>query len=521
MIPRALFRLGLLAWLCAAVGTRAAAPRPNILFIMTDDHAAHAISAYGSKINQTPHLDRLGAQGLRLNRCFAVNSICTPSRATILTGQYSHRNGVPVFNNLDPAKVTVAHRLREAGYYTAMLGKWHLGSDPQGFDDWNILPGQGRYVDPVLYDRDGHRIYQGYATEVITDLAIGLLKNRPKDKPFFLMCHHKAPHREWTPNERYRREFATKTIPEPATLRDNYAGRTDALREQKQSVFHDLTRNDLKLVPPADLKGEARQRWLGEKPTEVEIEVGGRKKILRGEELNAWKYQRYLQDYLACVQSVDDSVGKLMDWLDANGLRENTLVIYTSDQGFFLGDHGLYDKRFMYEPSLKMPFLARWPAGIRPGMTSDALANNTDFAATFLELAGVPVPAEMQGRSLAPLFTGGAPADWRHEIYYRYYHDPGHHQTRAHYGIRTDTHKLIHYWKADQWEFFDLVNDPDELKNLYGSPATQPLVAELKVRLAKLKRDLGDTDQFTTGLPRDTVDFRPRQLDHKHPDSQL
>lgn len=521
MIPRAPFRLVLLAWLCAAVGRGAAAPRPNILFIMTDDHAAHAIGAYGSKINQTPHLDRLGAQGLRLNRCFAVNSICTPSRATILTGQYSHRNGVPVFNNLDPAKVTVAHRLRDAGYYTAMLGKWHLGSDPQGFDDWNILPGQGRYNDPVLYDHDGHRIYRGYATEIITDLAIDLLKKRPKDKPFFLMCHHKAPHREWTPNERYRREFATRTIPEPATLRDNYAGRADALREQKQSVFHDLTRNDLKLVPPADLKGEARQRWLGEKPTEVEIEVGGRKQILRGEELNAWKYQRYLQDYLACVQSVDDSVGQLMDWLDANGLRESTLVIYTSDQGFFLGDHGLYDKRFMYEPSLKMPFLARWPAGIKPGTTSDALANNTDFAATFLDLAGVPLPAEMQGRSLAPLFSGGAPADWRHEIYYRYYHDPGHHQTRAHYGIRTDTHKLIHYWKADQWELFDLVNDPDELKNLHGSPAAQSLVAELKTRLANLKRNLGDTDQFAAELPRDTVDFRPRQLDRKHPDSQL
>ena len=236
-------------WL--GVAATAAAPRPNILFIMTDDHAAHAIGAYGSKINQTPHMDRLAAQGLRLNRCYAVNSICTPSRATILTGQYSHRNGVPVFNNLDPAKVTVAHRLREAGYYTAMLGKWHLGSDPQGFDDWNILPGQGRYNDPILYDRNGHRIYQGYATEVITDLAIDLLKNRPKDKTFFLMCHHKAPHREWTPNERYRREFARRTIPEPATLRDDYAGRAHALREQKQSVFHDLTRNDLKLVPPA------------------------------------------------------------------------------------------------------------------------------------------------------------------------------------------------------------------------------------------------------------------------------
>lgn len=519
MFSRLLLRLVIA--LSVACLAQAAAPRPNILFIMTDDHAAHAISAYGSKINQTPHMDRLAAQGLRLNRCYAVNSICTPSRATILTGQYSHRNGVPVFNNLDPAKVTVAHRLHEAGYYTAMLGKWHLGSDPQGFDDWNILPGQGRYNDPVLYDRDGHRIYRGYVTEVITDLAIDLLKNRPKDKPFFLMCHHKAPHREWTPNERYRREFATKTIPEPATLRDDYAGRADALREQKQSVFHDLTRNDLKLVPPPELKGAERQRWLGEKPTEVTLEVDGQKKTLRGEELNRWKYQRYLQDYLGCVQSVDDSVGKLMDWLDANGLSENTLVIYTSDQGFFLGDHGLYDKRFMYEPSARMPFLARWPARIKPGTVTDALAINCDFATTFLDLASAAIPADMQGRSLAPLFGGDTPANWRHELYYRYYHDPGHHDTRAHYGIRTDTHKLIHYWKADQWELFDLVNDPDELKNLYGSPAAQPLVAELKVRLAKLKRDLGDTDQFTRELPRDTVDNRPRQMDRKHSDSQL
>lgn len=506
-------------WLAGAVF--ADAPRPNILFIMTDDHAAHAISAYGSKINQTPNMDRLAAQGLRLNRCFAVNSICTPSRATILTGQYSHRNGVPTFNNLDPATVTVAHRLRGAGYYTAMLGKWHLGSDPQGFDHWNILPGQGRYNDPILYDLNGHRIYKGYATEVITDLAIDILVNRPKDKPFFLMCHHKAPHREWTPNERYCREFASRTIPEPATLRDDYAGRADALREQKQSVFHDLTRFDLKLKPPAGLTDAERQRWVSEKPTEVEIEVDGRKKTLRGDELNRWKYQRYLQDYLACVQSVDDSVGRLMDWLDANGLRENTLVIYTSDQGFFLGDHGLYDKRFMYEPSTRMPFLARWPAGIKPGTLSDALANNTDFAPTFLELAGVPIPADMQGRSLAPLFAGGTPADWRHETYYRYYHDPGHHNTHAHYGLRTDTHKLIHFWKQDQWELYDLISDPDELKNLYSTPAAQPLVADLKARLSRLKLQLGDTDQFTQELPRDTVDARPRQMDHKHPDSQL
>ncbi len=506
---------------CLTFTAPAAAPRPNILFIMTDDHAAHAIGAYGSKINQTPNLDRLGAQGLRLNNCFAANSICTPSRATILTGQYSHRNGVPVFNNLDPATITVAHRLHDAGYYTAMLGKWHLGSDPQGFDHWNILPGQGRYNDPILYDRDGHRIYKGYVTEVITDLAIDILKNRPKDKPFFLMCHHKAPHRNWTPSEKYRREFAGRQIPEPATLFDDYAGRTDALREHKQSVFRDLTRNDLKLVPPVELKGPARQQWLDVEPTEVEIEVAGVKKVLRGEELNRWKYQRYLQDYLACVQSVDDSVGKLLDWLDANGLRENTLVIYTSDQGFFLGDHGMYDKRFMYEPSLRMPFLARWPAQIKPGTVSDGLAINPDFAPTFLDLAGVTIPADMQGRSLAPLFVGGKPTGWRQEIYYRYYHDPGHHDTRAHCGVRTDTHKLIHYWKADQWELYDLASDPDELKNLYAVPAAQTIVTDLKARLARLKQELGDTDQFTSSLPHDTVDARPKQLDKKHPDSQL
>ncbi len=526
------WRLGVRGWLftaCLALsfgGVTAATAvavgaRPNILFIMTDDHAAHAISAYGSKVNQTPNLDRLGAQGLRLNRCFAGNSICTPSRATILTGQYSHRNGVPVFNHLDPAATTVAHRLRDAGYYTAMLGKWHLGSDPQGFDSWNILPGQGRYIDPVLYDRDGHRIYRGYATEVITDLAIDLLKHRPKDKPFFLMCHHKAPHREWTPNDRYRREFAQRVIPEPDTLRDDYAGRSDALRDQKQSVFRDLTRNDLKLVPPSQLSESERQRWLGVKPKEVEIEVSGTKTLLQGEALNRWKYQRYLQDYLACVQSVDDSVGRLLDWLDANGLRENTLVIYTSDQGFFLGDHGLYDKRFMYEPSSRMPFLARWPGKISAGTVSEALVNNCDFAPTFLELAGAAIPREMQGRSLTPLFTGQPPAGWRQEIYYRYYHDPGHHNTHAHYGIRTETHKLIHFWKQDQWELYDLVRDPDEMHNLYRASVDSALVVDLKARLKRLQQELGDTGQFTASLPQDDVDNRPRQMDRKHADSPL
>jgi arylsulfatase A-like enzyme len=509
-----------LASLLVSLGCSAAAPRPNILFIMADDHAAHAISAYGSRVNLTPQLDRLAAQGVRLDRCFAVNSICTPSRATILTGQYSHVNGVPVFNDLDPKTVTVAHRMRAAGYFTAMIGKWHLGSDPQGFDHWNILPGQGRYVDPILYDRDGHRIYRGYVTDVLTELTLDQIKNRPKDRPFFIMCHHKAPHREWTPDEKHRRQFAARQIPEPPTLWDDYAGRTDALREQRQSVFNDLTRRDLKLEPPADLSGPARQRWLDVKPMEVTIERAGRPVTLTGDALKRWKYQRYLQDYLACVQSIDDNVGRLVDYLDRNGLGANTLVVYTSDQGFFLGDHGLYDKRFMYDESPRMPFLARWPAGIKPGTVSRCLASNCDFAPTFLELGGAPIPTEMQGRSLVPFFQGRQPADWRTALYYRYYHDPGHHNTRAHYGIRTDTHKLIHFWKKEQWECYDLVNDPLELKNLYLDPGSQPRVQELKNQLARLKQELGDTDQYATALPPDTVDRRPPQLNHKHPDSQ-
>jgi arylsulfatase A-like enzyme len=483
-----------------------AAPRPNIVFIMTDDHAAHAISAYGSKVNQTPHMDRIAKEGMRFNRCFVVNSICTPSRAAILTGKYSHLNGVPVFNRFDGSQPTVARHLQAAGYHTLMVGKWHLGSDPTGFDRWIVLPGQGRYIDPEFLVAEGRKTIRGYATDVITDLAIDYLKTRPQDKPFFLMLHHKAPHREWEPDEKHRKMFAGKTIPEPSTLRDDYTTRTDALRENQQKVFDDLTRRDLKLEPPADLRGPARNQWLNVKPTEVEILVDGQMKTLRGEELNKWKYQRYMQDYLACVQSVDDNVGRVLDWLDANGLRENTIVIYTSDQGFFLGDHGMYDKRFMYEESLRMPFLVRWPAAIRPNSVQDKIAINTDFAPTFMDAAGLSVPEAMQGRSLVPLFKGETPANWRKSFYYRYYHDPGHHNTRAHYGVRTETHKLIHYWKKDQWELFDLKNDPNELRNIYSDPSQQQVIASMKQELFRLKKELKDEDQFAHELPKDGVD---------------
>jgi len=477
-----------LAFALLAAGAPADAPasRPNVVFIMADDHAAHAISAYGSRVNETPNLDRLAREGMLFGNAFVTNSICTPSRAAILTGAYSHKNGVPVFNRFDGSQSTVAKLLQAAGYHTGLIGKWHLGSDPTGFDRWEILPGQGVYQDPVLYTATGETTYRGrYVTDVITDLGIDFVRQRPQDRPFFLMLHHKAPHREWTPDERHRRMFEGRTIPEPPTLWDDYATRTDALHENRQRVADDLTPRDLKADPPAGLDGK---------------------------DLVRWKYQRYMQDYLACVQSIDDNVGRLLRFLEESGLERDTIVVYTSDQGFFLGDHGLYDKRFMYEESLRMPLLVRWPAVIRPGSRAQALALNVDFAPTFLEAAGVAVPAVMQGRSLLPLLRGETPGDWRTAIYYRYYHDPGHHDTRAHYGVRTATHKLIHYWTKGQWELFDLRSDPAELRNLYGLPPQDAITAELKATLARLRADLQDDDRFAREQPPAGVDGSVAQL---------
>ncbi|MEO5740494.1 MAG: sulfatase [Vicinamibacterales bacterium] len=473
------------------------AGRPNIIYIMTDDHAAHAIGAYGSRVNKTPHLDRLAREGVLLTSVFATNSICTPSRAAILTGQYSHLNGVTMFNRFDSSRMTVARLLQQGAYYTGMVGKWHLGSDPVGFDRWEILPGQGQYRDPVFYTATGEKTYTGrYATDVITDLALEFVENRPRDRPFFLMMHHKAPHRPWEPSESHAADFVAQRIPEPVTFWDSYATRTDALHENLQRVGADLTNRDLKLTPPAGLGGQDLAKWLLIKPDSVTIVRDGKSVTLTGEALVRWKYQRYMQDYLATVQSVDDSVGRVLALLDKAGLARNTMVVYTSDQGFFLGDHGLFDKRFMYEESIRMPFLVRWPARIKPGTKSDALALNIDFAPTFLEVAGLSMSAEMQGRSLLAAVGGRTPSDWRTSMYYRYYHDPGDHNTRAHYGVRTRTHKLIYFWKKDQWELFDLVNDPYELHNLYGEPGQEVLTASLKKELARLKREVRDDDRL-------------------------
>jgi arylsulfatase A-like enzyme len=320
------------------------------------------------------------------------------------------------------------------------------------------------------------------------------------------MLHHKAPHREWTPDEKHRRMFRGRRIPEPATLWDDYATRTEALRENEQRVAGDLTRRDLKLAPPPELEGNDRDDWLASKPTEVALTEDGKATILTGEALARWKYQRYMQDYLACVQSIDDNVGRLLDFLKESGLERDTLVIYTSDQGFFLGDHGLYDKRFMYEESLRIPLLVRWPAVIRAGSRTEAMALNVDFAPTFLEAAEVDVPDSMQGESLLPLLRGEAPTDWRKAIYYRYYHDPGHHNTRAHYGVRTTTHKLIYYWTKKEWELFDLRSDPAELRNLYGIAGQESVTAELKATLVRFRDELQDDDRFAFEQPPAGVD---------------
>jgi arylsulfatase A-like enzyme len=489
--------LAIIAILLGAMPAARAEDRPNILFIFSDDHAQHAISAYGSKVNQTPHLDRLASEGARFLRSFVTNSICTPSRATLLTGQYSHRNGVPVFNRFDGQRDHVAKRLQKAGYHTGMIGKWHLGSDPTGFDRWVVLPGQGEYWNPRFLVPGSQLTIEGHCTAITTQLGLEFLETRPKDRPFFLMLHHKAPHRGWEPDTKHQEMFRNRTFPEPDTLFDDYATRPAALPENRQTIARDLTRRDLKLEPPEDLKGPERNTWLNTSPKQLEVDG----KTLQGESLVRWKYQRYMQDYLACVQGVDDSVGAVLDFLDRNGLSDNTVVIYTADNGWYLGDLGMYDKRFMYEPGLKTPLIARGP-GIQRSSTPDAMALNIDLAPTFMDLAGLSVPDWMQGRSLVPILHGKTPSDWRTSIYYRYYHDPGHHNTRAHYGIRTATHKLIYYWKKDTYEMFHLAEDPAEQRNLLFAPNesdranVQATFEELKSQLKQLQNQVGDEGQY-------------------------
>ena len=457
---------------------------PNIVFILTDDHAADAVSAYGSGLNATPHIDRLAREGMRFDNAFCTNAICTPSRAAILTGTYSHVNGVTTLDTLfDATQTSFPPLLQAAGYQTALFGKWHLGHggnhDPRGFDEWAVLQGQGPYNNPALLGPGGRTQYTGYTTDVITDLALDWLDRRDTDRPFCLLVHQKAPHRPWVPDEEHADLYEGVEIPRPPTLRDDYSNRSEAARAATLRISDDLNASDFKEpIPPG----------------------------LTPDELLEWKYQRYLEDYLRCVAAVDDNVGRLLGYLDTHGLTDDTLVVYTSDQGMFLGEHGWFDKRFMYEESLRMPLLVRWPQRIRPGSTSDAMVLNIDFAETLLDVAAVHVPARMQGRSLTPLFGARRPPGWRSSMYYRYWmHDDPSTHVRGHYGVRTDRYKLIYYYSQGlgvpgasgrvfppEWELFDLREDPHELRSVHDDPDYARVRAELESELARLQRVYGD-----------------------------
>jgi arylsulfatase A-like enzyme len=463
--------------------------RPNIIFVFTDDHASHAISAYGSRINQTPNIDRLADEGMLFRNAFVTNSICAPSRAVILTGKHSHLNGI--FTNrerFDSAQVTFPKLLQQAGYQTAIVGKWHLKSAPTGFDYWEVLPGQGNYYNPTFRTTGDTVRYTGYVTDIITDRALDWLQNgRDPEKPFMLMYQHKAPHRRWQPGPEHLTLYDGVTIPEPPTLFDDYEGRTSAAKTQEMTIAQHMYDEDLKLVAPPQLNEQQLERWNAAYEPKNEA---FRQADLTGDELVRWKYQRYIKDYLRTIASVDDNLGRVLDYLDEAGLTENTVVIYSSDQGFYLGDHGWYDKRWMYEESLRMPFIVRWPGVVQPGSENSDLVQNLDFAETFLEVAGVDIPADMQGRSLVPLLEGRTPADWRDQIYYHYWEYPAWHMVRRHYGVRTQRYKLIYYYEIDEWELFDLESDPEELRSVYADSEHAEIVADLKERLAQMRADL-------------------------------
>ncbi|TLX78469.1 sulfatase [Labilibacter sediminis] len=490
--------------------------RPNIIFIMSDDHATSAISAYGSHLTEvfkTPNIDRLANEGVKLENCFVTNAICTPSRATILTGKYSHKNGVYTLLGKIRDQENVASVLQQNDYMTTVIGKWHLHTEPYGFDDFDVLPGQGKYYNPKFKNKaklkrsfklDRGEQYEGYSTDIIGDKAVNWMKNRAADKPFFLMCHFKAPHRPWDPAPRYKDFLKDVKVPEPFNLHDDNSGQG----KWAQSAFNKI--------------GKDMQAFdIG-----TEIPEG-----LTGEELTSFKYQHFIKRYLACCKAVDDNVGKLLEYLDESGLAKNTIIIYTSDQGFFLGEHGWYDKRLIYEEGLRMPFVVRYPNVIMANKEVKNLVVNTDFAPTFLDFAGVDIPEDMQGVSLKPILISKKKIkDWRKSVYYRYWMHMTDVGVPAHYGIRTERYKLTYYYglplgmrgtarridlynkesgmikpTPSEWEFFDLKKDPFEMNNLYGNPKYDKVIDELKEQLKTQKNSLGDSDETYPELQKQTA----------------
>ena len=477
--------------------------RPNILFIFSDDHATHAIGAYGPKNNNpelyrhviTPALDRLAAEGMLFANAFCTNSICGPSRAAILTGKHSHFNGMLRNDTIfDGSQQTFPKLLQEGGYKTAWIGKWHLFSDPTGFDDWAILTRsgqQGTYYNPVFGTSEGLEPETGYTATLITDRAIEWMENHShSDQPFFLAYSHKTPHREWVPGPDEYDLYKDIDLPLPTNFYDDYSNRTSAAREQEMEIARHMNERDLKLVPPGYLNEEQLARFNEAYGPENEA---FRKANLQGNELAEWNYQRYVKDFLRSVASMDKEIGRVLDYLEQTGLAENTVVIYSSDQGFYLGDHGWYDKRWMYEESLRMPLIVRWPGVTRPGSRNEHIVQNIDFAGMFIDMAGLPVPDDIQGVSLVPLLKGEDPAGWRQYAYYHYYAYPDWHMVRPHYGIRSDRYKLIHYYTIEEWELFDLEKDPDEMMSVYADPDYRDLVSFLKEELGRVRVAEGDT----------------------------
>jgi arylsulfatase A-like enzyme len=481
--------------------------RPNILFIFSDDHATHTIGAYGEKHNnpelqnfvKTPNLDGLAQQGMLFTNVFCGNSICGPSRASILTGKHSHLHGM--INNdttFNGAQQTFPKLLQSGGYQTAYIGKWHLFSDPTGFDQWLILdnPGQqGTYYNPILGSPQGQEKVTGYTATIITDRAIDWLKSqRDADKPFFLTYSHKTPHREWVPGPEEYDLYKDVELPLPTNFYDDYSTRSSALQEQEMEISNHMNKRDLKLVPPSYLNENQLARFMESYGQENEVY---RQANLSGKDLAEWKYQRYAKDFLRSVASMDKEIGRMLEYLDESGLAENTIVVYSSDQGFFLGDHGWYDKRWMYEESLRMPLIVRWPKVTPPASRNGQIVQNIDFAATFLDIAGIEIPEDIQGNSIVPLLNEQVPENWRDVAYYHYYAYPDWHMVQPHYGIRSDRYKLIHFYTTDEWEMFDLKNDPDEMQNVYSNPEYRQIVKTMTERLEKKRIAVGDTLKLT------------------------
>ena len=498
--------------------------RPNIVFIMSDDHAYQAISAYSDKLIHTPNIDRIAKNGIKFTQACVTNSICAPSRATILTGKHSHLNSkTDNYFPFDTTILTFPQLFQASGYQTAMFGKLHFGNNPKGFDQFKILPGQGVYYNPTFITKQqGNIQVKGYVTDIITDMTLEWLeKERNPEKPFLLMYLHKAPHREWLPAERHLKAYTEKVYPEPATLFDNYEGRTTAAKTAAMNLLNHMNwAGDSKIYPetmdrlgikPAndgDIVGFTKEynrmdalqkaNWDGvyqliNNNFEHKFKAGMNEK-----ELMKWRFQRYMQDYLGTIAAVDENVGRVLDYLEANKLTENTIIVYTSDQGFYLGEHGWYDKRFVYDESFKTPLLIQWKGHIKPGTVSDAMVQNLDYAQTFLDAAGIKAPDDMQGESMIPLLEGKINGWKREAVYYHYYEYPAVHMVKRHYAIVTKAYKLIHFYHdVNEWELIDRKNDPLELKNVYNDPKYAEIVIKLKKELVEIRKKYGDSEELS------------------------